>query len=207
MLEDPAVASCAEEGHLGADRDERAGSGIQGDDAVAPALLDAQGGHEPLRIDPDPLGDGPLVEGVQQDVARDVGGITGPGVAGASEGALGDGAVLKAAEGASPVLHLVDDFDALLAHDLHGILVGQVVASLDGVEGVLLPGIVTALGVVGEGRVEASLGGNGVGPGRVDLGDQAHVEIVAKADRGPKTRQTTADDEDIVIDHVYENLT
>ena len=191
----------------GAHGDELARVHIQGDDAVAPALVDAQGGHEPFRVDLDPLGDGPFVEGVEQHVAGDVGGVAGPGVAGAAEGALGDGAVGKPAEGASPVLHLVDDRGRLLAHDLRGVLVGQIIASLDRVEGVLLPGIVPAVGVVGQGRVDAALRGDGMGAGRVDLGDQSHVEPVAQTDSRPKPRQTAADDEDIVLNHYADAFT
>ncbi len=207
MLEDPAVPSGAEEGRPGAHGDELARAHIQGHDAVAPALVDAQGGHEPFGVDLDPFCDGPFVEGVEQDMAGDVGGVAGPGIAGAAEGALGDGAVGKPAEGAAPVLHLVDDRRRLLAHDLRGILVGQIIASLDRVEGVLFPGVVPAVGVVGEGRVDAALGGDGMGAGRIDLGNESHVELVAETDSRPKPRQTAADDEDIVLKHYADAFT
>ena len=116
-------------------------------------------------------------------------------------------AVGEPAEGAAPVLHLVDDRRRLLAHDLRGVLIGQVIAPLDRVEGVLLPGVVAAVGVVGQRRVDAALGGDGMGAGRIDLGNESHVEPVAQTDSRPKPRQTAADDEDIVLNHYADAFT
>ena len=203
----PPVTAGAEKRRPGAHGDEFARAHIQDDNAVAPAFVDAQGGDEPFRVDFYPFGDGPFIEGVEQYVAGDIGGIAGPGIAGAAEGTLGDRAVGEPAERAAPVLHLIDDRRGLAAHDLRGILIGQIIAPLDRVEGVLLPGVVPAVGVVGERRVDAALGGDGVGTGRVDLGDKPHIETVAKPDGSPKTRETAADNENIVLNHSYEALT
>ena len=201
VLVNPPVAAGAEERSFGAQGNELTCAYIQGHDAVALAVINAQGGHKPFRIDLDPLCDGPFIEGVEQHMPGYIGGIAGSGIAGAAEGALGDRAVGKPAEGASPMLHLIDDSDRLFAHDLHGVLIGQVIAPFDGVEGVFFPGIVPAVGIVGQGRVEASLRGDGMGSGRVDLGDQPHVEPVAQADGRPESRQTAADNQNIVLKH------
>ena len=206
MLEDPSVTPGAEKSDPGAHRDEPAGTDIHGNDTVTLALFDAQGRHKPLRIDLDPLCDSPFMEGVEQDMAGDVGGIAGPGVAGAAKGALGDGPVGEPAERAPPVLHFIDDPCRLSALEFHGILVGQVITALDRIEGVLFPGIIAAFGVVGQGGVNPSLGSDRVGADRVDLRNQPHVILVAQADRRPEPRQTTTDNEDIVIKHAYENL-
>jgi hypothetical protein len=54
------------------------------------------------------------------------------------------------------------------AEDLDGVLVTEVVAALDGVEGVVFPGV----GLVDSG-VDAALGGVGVAADGMDLGDEA----------------------------------
>ena len=87
-----------------------------------------------------------------------------------------------------------------MAHLLHGRLVGQVVAPLDGVEGVLLPRVVRALGVVGQGGVDPPLGGDRVGADRVDLRDDGDVAPVGEPDRRAQPRQPTADNHHVVTD-------
>ena len=75
-----------------------------------------------------------LVERLQDHVAGAVGAIAGAAHGGlaalarvAAEGALGDPAVGRAAEGQPPVLQFVDRFDGLAAQNLGGVLVGQIV--------------------------------------------------------------------------------
>ena len=139
MLEYPPVTPGAEKRHPGADGDELAGADIQDDDAVTLTLFDAQRGDKPFRVDFDPFGHRPFVKGVEQHMAGDIGGIAGSGIAGAAERALGDRAVGEPAERASPVLHLIDDRRRLPAHELRGVLIGQIIASLDRIEGVFFP--------------------------------------------------------------------
>ena len=208
VLEDPPVPAGAEEGRPCAYGDELAGADVQDDDAVAATVFDAKRADgESFRIDLYPLCNRPLIQGVEQHVAGNVGSVAGPRIAGAAEGALGDGAVGEPAEGTAPVLHLIDDRRRLLAHQLRRVLIGEIIAPLDRIEGMLLPGVVPTFGVVGQGRVDPALCGDGMGARRVHFGDESHIEPVAKPDGRPKPRQTTADDEDIVLNHYADAFT
>src|SRR5262249_59724043 len=71
----------------------------------------------------------------------------------------------------SEMLHAEDFVRRLARHDFDRVLVAEVVGALDSVESVRLPGVV---GV--EGRVDAALGGVGVGPDRMDLADDSRSE-------------------------------
>ena len=84
---------------------------------------------------------------------------------------------------------------ASLAHDLDGVLVGEVVAALDGVEGVPLP---VVLFDVGQRRAHAALGGAGVAARRVELGQHRGADPRAGLDRGPHPGAAGADDDDVV---------
>ena len=196
-----AVAAGGKKGRLREDRDDRPLCLVDQDNAVAGPFLRREGDHHVFVVDLHALGNGPLVERVEEHVSGQVRRIAGPREAGPAEGTLGDRAVREPAEGTPPVLHLVDDVDRLLAHDLHRVLVGEVVAPLDRVERVLFPRVVPAVGVVAQGGVDAALGRDGVGPDGMHLGDEGDVVLVAEADRCPQPGQTASDNEHIVMDH------
>ena len=89
----------------------------------------------------------------------------------AAEGAGAEATFVVPVEDDAHVLQ-VDEFRPRLgAHILDGVLVAQVIAALDGVEGVVFP----AVAAVGQGGVDAPLGGVGVAADGVNLADDGHV--------------------------------
>jgi hypothetical protein len=100
-----------------------------------PSSIDELPG-EVLLVDRDLALDHLLVEHLDQDVTRDVGGVGRSRRAGGAERPLRDPPVVGAREDRAPVLELVDVAGSLLAEDLDRVLVTQVVGALDRVEGV-----------------------------------------------------------------------
>ena len=192
-----AGAARAEDHRLRADELETAVQEVPADDALAAAVVLDELPGEPLLVRRDVALHHLLVEHVDEDVARDVGGVGGARLAGGAERPLRDAAVLGPREDRAPVLELVDVAGRVVAEGLDGVLVAEVVGALDGVECVLL-GVV--LGGVPERRVDAALGRAGVAPGRMDLGDDGDVDArVECLDGGAHTGATGADDEDVVL--------
>ena len=170
---------------------------VHGHDAAAHAVVDDEGGAEPLLVRVDT----PLLEllpdDVQDGLAGDVGDVARPGEAGPSEGAGGEATVLAAAEGGAHALQLDDVGRRLLAEDLDSVLVRQVVAALDGIEGVLLPGVVLA-----HRSIDAPLGRRGVAAERLHLGEQSHVDsLVGGLQGGPHAGQAGPHHQNIVARH------
>ena len=94
------------------------------------------------------------------------------------------------------MLELVDVVRRLVAEDLDGVLVAEVVRPLDGVGGVLL-GVV--LGRVPQGGVDPALGRAGMAAHRVDLREESHVRaLIVRLDGCAHARATGAYDEDVV---------
>jgi hypothetical protein len=85
----------------------------------------------------------------------------------------------EAVEGHAEVLELEEGVGRLLAHDLDGVLVAEVVRALDRVERVRLPGV---LGV--EGRVDPALSRVRVRADGVDLGDDPHRRALLRCGEG-----------------------
>ena len=130
-----------------------------------------------------------LVERLQDHVAGAVRGEAGPAYGGlavvagvAAEAALVDLALGGPVERQPHLLQVEDRVDGLLGHDLGGVLVDQVVAALDGVEGVPLPVVLLD---VGQGGAHAALRRAGVGPGRVELGEHRGARRAGRT-RGPR---------------------
>ena len=199
---DAAGAAGGHDHGVGGERLEAAADHVVGDDPAAAAVLDDEVGDEHLDVHRDLALVGALDEAVEQVVPGLVGAVAGARVAGAAEGPLGDAPVVEAAERAAPVVHLEDDARSVAGHLDGGVLVGQVVRALDGVEGVLLGRVVVALGVVGESRVDAALGGAGVAAAGVDLAEDRHVDAGRLGlDGGAQPGQAAADDDELMMDH------
>ena len=99
-----------------------------------------------------------------------------------------------AVEDGAHVLQLDDVVRGLAAHGLDSVLVAEVVAALDGVVGVVLPGV-----VVTDGGVDAALSGDGMAAQGVDLAEQGDVDAGARDfEGGAHSRQTRSYDEDVV---------
>ena len=113
----------------------------------------------------------------------------------AAEAALVDLALGRAVERQAEVLELDDGVDGLAAHDLGRGLVDEVVAALHRVEGVPLPRV---LFDVGQRRAHAALGRAGVGPGRVELGEDGGAALAGRLDGGPQAGAAGADDDGVV---------
>ena len=197
-----------EDDGLGVEDVEITGRELVGDDAgdlgVAVAVLH---GDEVERVvlveEVDAELDAVLEQRLQDHVARAVRGVAGATdgrlavVGGVSaEAALVDLALGGAVERQTHVLEVDDGVDRLLGEDLRGILVDEVVAALDGVEGVPLPRV---LFDVGERGGHAALRGAGVRAGRVELRDDGGAGAGARLDRGTHARAAGADDDDVEL--------
>ena len=149
-----------------------------------------------LVVELDAVLDGLLVQGLQDHVPGPVGREARPAdgplaeVPGmAAEPALVDLALGRAVERQAHVLELDHGLDGFAGQDLRRVLVGQVVATLDGVEHVPLPVVLLE---VAERGAHATLGGPGVGAGRIELGDDRGVHpglgAVRRRPRGRRRR-------------------
>ena len=86
----------------------------------------------------------------------------------ATEAALVDQPFRRPVEGHAQVLEVDDRLHRVVAHDLGGILVDEVIAALDGVEPVPLPVVLLR---VAESGADATLRGTGVGAAGIELAD------------------------------------
>ncbi len=122
-----------------------------------------------------------------------------------TEAALVDLALGRAVERQAHVLEVDDGVDGLFGEDLRGILVDEVVAALDGVEGVPLPGV---LFDVGQCRGHAALRRTGVRAGGVELGDDRGLRAGAGLDGRAHAGAAGSDDDDVelvVVDAVLDD--
>src|SRR5439155_26427089 len=118
-----------------------------------------------------------------------------------AEGPHGDAAVGLTAPRAAPALEL-DDLAGRLGHErLDRILVRQVVASADGVEGVKVWAVVGP-----EGRAGTSFGRLRVTAHRIDLGDQRDAERVGclrGGDGSAEAGRPSSYDDDVVLQSLH----
>ena len=147
--------------------------------------------------------DAVLVERLQDHVAGPVGRVAGPShrgfavVAGMpAEAALVDTALRGSVERHAHLLKVQNRVDGFLAHDLDGVLIGEVIPALDGVEGVPLP---VVLFDVGQGRAHAALGRTGVAAGRVELGQHGRADSRPGLHGGAHSGAAGTDDENVVL--------
>ena len=171
--EGAAIAAGAEHHRLGGDGLDLSRKDVVGDEAVADVVLDHEVERVPLGVDLDAPAEELLKEHREDSVAGAVGGVAGARRGVAAEAALGDAAFVVAREGAAHVLELEDVLGAFAGEHLGRVLVDEIVATLDGVEHVQVPGI---LGRVAERGGDAALRGARVRAQRMDLGEDRHVE-------------------------------
>ncbi len=202
----PARPTGGEHDRLGAEDVDVTGGQLVGDDAGGDGpglrLGDRDVQCVELVEELDVVLDAVLVQRLQDHVAGAVRGVARPAhgglavVAGVSaEPALVDASLGGAVERHAHLLEVQHRVDGFLAHDLDGVLVGEVVAALDGVEGVPLPVVIFD---VGQRRAHSALRRAGVAAGRVQLRQHCGACPRTGLDRGPHARASCADDHDVV---------
>ena len=179
-----------------------------GMDEVALAAVDVEAvGAEHLVPAHQQPGDVDLVEdrdvqllGAVHQAALDfqAGVVTGKGCAAEgvrTEEALGDAPVFLAGKAHPVAFQVGDSLRRSAGDDLHGVGVGQVVAFLDGVGGVLLPAVFLVHGA--ECGVDAAGGERGVCVVARALAHGEHIDAhFGQLDSSPEARSTGADDQD-----------
>src|SRR5215211_4932107 len=116
----------------------------------------------------------------------------------AAEGALGDLAFRRPVEERAPLLELVDSVWGLFGEGLDHPPVVEELSAPHGVDKVLAPGVV-GVDVPDRGR-DAALGHDGVSLAQQALRDDADRQaVLGRRDRGPETRSSGADDQDVVL--------
>ena len=113
----------------------------------------------------------------------------------AAKGSLGDFAFRRAVEGQATVFQVVDDLDGFLHHDLHRVLVGQVIAALYGVEHVPFPVVLVQ---VAERGPDAALSGARVRPHRVELADDGRLCVLREMQGGHQAGPSTSHDYGVI---------
>ena len=210
-LEDLAEAAGGEQHRLGLEDMDRAGGQLVGDDAAGGPLGCAivlrhigeqQVEHVELVVELDVAGHALLVERLQDHVTGTVGGEARAAYSGlavvagmAAEAPLIDPSLRGAVERQTHLFEIEDGVDGFLAHHLGGVLVDEVVAALDRVEGVPLP---VVLFDVGEGGAHPTLRCAGVGAGRIQLGEHGGPGPLAGFERGPHPGASGSDDDRVV---------
>ncbi len=216
-LEDLAEAAGGEHHGLGLEDVQLAGGEVVRDDAgdlrLARGILHRdEVEHVELVEEVDAELHAVLEQRLQDHVTGAVGGVAraahgGLAVVGgvAAEAALVDLALGRAVERQAHVLEVDDGVDGLFREDLGGILVDEVVAALDGVEGVPLPRV---LFDVGQRRGHAALRRTGVRAGGVELRDDGGLRAGAGLDGRAHAGAAGADDHDVelvVVDAVLDD--
>ena len=202
----PARAAGGEHDRLGVEDVDVAGGQLVGDDAGRNRPAGSVGQRDVQRVELveelDVVLDAVLVQRLQDHVAGAVGGVARAAhrrlavIAGVpAEPALVDAALGGPVERHPHLLQVQHRVDGFLAHDLDGVLVGEVVAALDGVEGVPLP---VVLFDVGQRRAHPALRRAGVAARRVQLGQHRRADPRPRLDGGPHARAACADDDDVV---------
>ena len=200
-LEHLAVATGREHDRLGPEGMDLPGSDLVGDDPAADAVLDDEVEDEELVVELDALFVALLEQRLQDHVPGAVGRVAGSldrrltVIAGVTpETALVDLALGRAVEREPHALEIEHRLDRVLAHDIDGVLVGEEVTTLDGVERMPLPRVLLD---VGECRTHSALRRAGVRTGGVHLRNDRGVTALARFERSPQSRTTRSDDDGV----------
>jgi hypothetical protein len=149
-----------------------------------------------------------IEEGIENNPSGMVCGITGPlyrfftiipGMT--TKVPLSDLSFGSATERNSHVLQFIDGSRRILDQDLYGILISQVVASLDGVIEIPFPMILL---LIAERSGDPSLGCSGMGSRGKNLTDDGHIGLAHTLDRCPKSSQTGSHNDDIVLEDHFD---
>lgn len=199
-VEDVAVATAREDDGVRVVAVDLAGDQVPGDDAAGHAVDGDQVQHLGAGVHLDVAGgDLPrerLVGAEQELLSGLAAGVEGPGDLDAAEGAGVEEAAVLAGEGDALGHALVDDLDGDLGEAVDVGLAGAEVAALDGVVEEPVYGVAVVAVVLG--RVDAALGGDGVGAARgVGEAELDHVvALFGEGGAGGAAGQAGADDDD-----------
>ena len=197
-LEYATEAAGRDDHRLGADDVDVARLHLHNDRAGASAIFHDEGEDEPLLVHADSEAQYLLVENVEEGLTSEVGDEECPCLSLASERADAQPALVVTVEDHSHVLHGDDLVSRLAAHYLNGVLIGQIVAALDGVVCVVLP----VVAAVAQSGVDAPLGGVGVASHGVYLRHDRHVHaILAGRVSGPHSRKARPDHQHVMFIH------
>ena len=197
-LEGTTKASRRDDDRLCADDVDVARLHLHDDGAGALALFHDEREDEPLLVHTDAEAQYLLVENVKERLAGKVGDEEGTRMTLSAEGPGGELPFLISAEDHTHVLHGDDLMLRLTGQDFDCVLVGQVIAALDGLEGVVFPRIAS----VGQGGVDASLSGVGVASYGVYLRYDGHVHaVLAGSEGGPHSGQARPDHQHVMFIH------
>ncbi len=197
-LIDSAVSSCSENNSPSFDRHDIPRCQVVDHDSQTPSIFDHQLGYQPFIIKLDLPFDGLLVERVEDNQPCPVSRITCTRKSCPAKRPLGDHSPGKTAERDTQILQLIDGRYCLLTHQFRDILVSQIIASLDGIKGVLFPGVIQAIRVVSQGSVYSSLGGNRMGAERMDLGYDGDFQSGITGECGRQPGQSPPNDKDVL---------
>ena len=204
-LPDLPVATGGEDHGLRPEDVDLAGRQFVGDrasgDRLAGVFIQDDVEHVELVEELHALLDAVLVEGLQDHVAGAVGRVARTANGGltvvarmTAEPTLVDAPLRRPVERQTHLLQIQDSIDCFLAHDLGRVLVDQVIAALDGVEGVPLPVVFLD---VSEGCAHTALRRACVRARRVELGQHRCLCSGARLQGGTHTGAPGADDDDV----------
>ena len=203
--EDGAVAAGAEDDGVGGEGADFHGAQVHGADAAADAGIIDDGGEEgPAFVLADTafgfVAADLLVEGVEQLLAGGGAGEGGAVIESAAEAAVIEQALGGAIEHDTHAVEEINDAGSGFAHALDEGLVGEEIATIDGVVEVLVGGVAFALLVLG--GVDATLGADGVRALDGNDGEEVHGDAgFGHANRGHQAGQSTTHDDDFRLSH------
>src|SRR5215216_6097433 len=197
-LEDASPTAGRHDDSLGLEVDELAIFPRVSQGADDPSFLLEELGDGRLHVDFSVGGEGLLLHGSDELQPGPVADVAEAAVGMAAEGALAYLALGRPVEERPPLLELVDPVWGLLGEGLDHPPVVEELSAPHGVDKVLAPGVV-GVDVPDRGR-DAALGHDGVSLAQQALGDDADRQaVLGRRDRGPETRSSGADDQDVVL--------
>ena len=144
-----------------------------------------------------------LVEGLQDHVPGAVGGVAGAAdrrfaevARMTAESALVDAPLRGPVEGQAAVFQIVDGLDGLFGQDLGRLLVDQIIAAFDRVEGVPLGFVLLH---IAQGRADAPLGRAGMAANGIEFGENRGVRLLAGFQGGIEAGAAGADDHGVKL--------
>jgi hypothetical protein len=167
-----------------------AGDHLERNEPATRAVFHVQRSRVPLFVNLDAGFENLIVERYEQRLPGDIADEIGARLRRAAKGSRSKLAVGRAEKDYAHVLELDDVARRFLTHHLDGILVGEIIAAFDRVEGVRFPAIRLA-----DRRVDAALRSARMAANRMNLRDDCHVGTgTRRFQRGTHARQPRAQD-------------